>query len=361
MYKLIDTVDNVLTIALCENKIILKRGIDYKENQLELCSSIKEIRRGGIMISENVFNFQVQSEEKLFFKSSSNFKCFEYNLIEQKEFQTHYASYLSELSEITIVEINEEKIMGIDSDSKKIMWQKDELSIRFFQGKNNFFYAYNFSTILKSIDKKTGKDLWICNIQEVRKELKLPISDSETIFQTIHGYWKNNIIVSLSNNLILLIDNKTGAINYHWKNSGITKKPLFWSTCNYLIPSKDKLIGLIDSLYWEINLNTKEVSVHELEGIFKAQKLQAIHLGRAIVRGTNLIFPSDRATVGEKGQTIYNNSIVILDRTNQTIKWKYRFDSPDAQCGGYFGQVEADKNRIYVRTNTNKLYIFEKE
>jgi len=206
------------------------------------------------------------------------------------------------------------------------------------------------------INPYTGAKIWELNFSKFAKYKEYSTSQDYQIGQLLRflGIYKHELLIVVTNQTILSIDVETGKLSKKWRE---LPKGIKWSNQDFetlpypkqsiLLQEEGKIVGLLYTYYWEIDLETEAIHFHDATEIFQKHKTQTVTGGEITHQGNHIFFCGDSNTIG------------AFNRKTKQLDWVYQFDfEEETFITSYAPRVEGD--RLFVLDNKGNLYIFEK-
>ncbi|UII29069.1 hypothetical protein LVD15_11750 [Fulvivirga maritima] len=184
----------------------------------------------------------------------------------------------------------------------------------------------------------------------------------EVELQRILGVYQGQLLVACSDHLLLSIDVNTGGIIHEWRELkgfevGSFYKDVLPDPTNFVLDkSASKLIGVFDTYYFEINLDSKEISYHQLKDeLFKYGVSDFRPFNNNPFTSEHLFLTAH--TYLEEVPNVDLSSVLILNRNTKKVDWIYTFK--ESGIGTNIPQIT--DTHLYMLDLEGRLHIFEKE
>ncbi len=365
MYKILKSIFSINPSAQpyfgLEYMIISKKKslFIFDKNSLKLVSEIKleflinniyEYNNSLIITNENNEPFKLQNITVSNYLLEQLSKC-PINI--KKGFNIRAGLYLFEIFECYYPIIIKKGVFSLEEN--KVLWESKNFGNGYFI--ENFLLCLEAKGLeLLRINPDDGKKIWKFDFSNFTKYKEHSTNqDCQTgQLQRFLGIYKNNLLIATTNQTILSINIITGKLIKKWRELPQNTK---WGSQNsellpypkqsILLKEEGKIIGLLYTYYWEIDLKTEEVHFHDATEAFQKYKTQTVTGGEISHQGDYIFFCGDK------------NSIGAFNRKTKVLDWFYQFDfDAETFITSYAPKVEG--NRLFVMDNKGTLYIFEK-
>ena len=184
----------------------------------------------------------------------------------------------------------------------------------------------------------------------------------EVELQRILGVYQDQLLVACSDHLLLSIDVNTGGIIHQWRelkgfDVGSFYKEVLPDPTNFVLDkSASKLIGVFDTYYFEVNLDSKEISYQQLK-----DELSKYGVSDFRPFNNNPFTPEHlfltAHTYLEEVPNVDLSSVLALNRDTKKVDWIHTFK--ESGLGTNVPQIT--ENHLYQLDTENTLHIFERE
>jgi len=255
-----------------------------------------------------------------------------------------------------------------DLSSEKIIFYKENLCSRYSVVNHdtviledfNFDSASAYELVCYSIN--TGEHVWSYNVTDLgryRRNSQSP--EKEGKVEKIIGVYQDLLIVAITNSTILAIDIHTGELKGKWcdlpggQSYGKMKRTtLVYPFQSFIDQSAGKLIGLIGSYYWEIDLHGDTIYFHDATEEFKKHQVGTHTSGQITPQGDHILFASEFFSLSSERI----QKVAAFNRKTKLIDWSYTFEDLAPTVMPKAPVVEG--NRMYVLDTGGTLHVFEK-
>ncbi|KAB1068630.1 hypothetical protein F6U93_05795 [Tamlana haliotis] len=201
------------------------------------------------------------------------------------------------------------------------------------------------------------------DIKESQIKWELMLNQFEEVeLQRVLGIYQDQLLVACSNHLLLSIDVNTGGILHQWRELkgfevGSFYKDVLPDPTNFVLDkSASKLIGVFDTFYFEINLDSKEISYHQLK-----DELSKYGVSDFRPFNNNSFTPEHlfltAHTYLEEVPNVDLSSVLSLNRKTKKVDWIHIFK--DVGLGTNVPKIT--NTHLYQLDTEQTLHIFKKE
>ncbi len=190
--------------------------------------------------------------------------------------------------------------------------------------------------------------------------------DLATIFNSrlIHfiGVYENQLLIACRNHLLLSVDINTGEILHKWQELvgfevGSLYKDVLPDPTNFVLDKQDsKLIGVFDTYYFEIDLNTKEISYYQLKEELSKYNIRSFRSFNDNPFTSEYLFLTAHTFLKEVPNVNFS-SVLSLNKKTKKVDWVHTFK--DVGLGTNVPQIT--DTHLYILDLEGTLHIFEKE
>ena len=320
-------VENNLLFSIQEDKKLVET---YADTNLEITKSSNSLLVGSkligydrISLDHSVNNEPMLKGFKLPFDSNSELIYFFRRDRESKEYRS-----------------------GIfDTNSSSFILDMDSiLNINFIEG--DVLLNIEFTRI-----DKNGNAVWKF----------IPNKFEAVEIQKTIGVYQNQLLVSCSNHLLLSIDVATGKVLHHWQELegfevGSLYKDVLPDPTNFVLDkSAAKLIGVFDTYYFEIDLESKEISYHQLKDELAKHGIRSFRPFSQNPYTPDHLFLTAHTFLSEV-PNVDLSSVLALNRNTKKVDWVYIFK--DTGLGTNVPQITS--THLYQLDLDHNLHIFER-
>ncbi|MFN7115372.1 MAG: hypothetical protein ACK4TA_01150 [Saprospiraceae bacterium] len=250
--------------------------------------------------------------------------------------------------------INNQKISSISVEN---------LSFSLFCQNDNFFFITISRNNIFSIVKNTGKTVWQLDITDLGRYRRNSQSPEEAgKVEKIIGVYNNLLIVTITNSTVLAIDIHTGALKGKWRDLpegqsyGKSKRTtLVYPFQSFIDQTQGKLIGLIGSYYWEIDLYGDSIHLYDATEEFDKHQVGTQTSGQITPQGEHIFFASEY--ILPSAQRV--QKVAAFNRSTKLIDWSYTFEDLAPMVMPKAPVIEGD--RLYILDTGGTLHIFERK
>ena len=232
-----------------------------------------------------------------------------------------------------------------DTNSSSFVLDKDSiLNINFIDG-DVYLNAENIR-----LDNE-GNAIWRLDFDQFgRVELK-----------EVLGVYQNQLVAACSDHLLLSVDVNTGEILHKWQElpgfeAGQFYKDVLPNPSSFVLDEKEgKLIGTFDVYYFEINLESGEITYEDIR-----QELNTHYINSFRRMGNNPftkhhLFVTAHAELDER-PNVDLDCVLALNRHTKKVDWVHIFK--DTGLGTSVPQITS--THLYQLDTENNLHIFER-
>jgi len=184
--------------------------------------------------------------------------------------------------------------------------------------------------------------------------------EKEGKVEKIIGVYQDLLIVAITNSTILAIDIHTGELKGKWRDlpegqsyGKMKRTTLVYPFQSFIDQSAGKLIGLIGSYYWEIDLHGDTIYFHDATEEFKKHQVGTHTSGQITPQGDHIMFASEFfSPANERIQ-----KVAAFNRKTKLIDWSFEDLAPTVMPKA----PVVEGNRMYVLDTGGTLHVFEKE
>ena len=205
-----------------------------------------------------------------------------------------------------------------------------------------------------------------------QKEITNPdgeIEERHKRIQKILGLYKDKLYIVNYASRIMELRASDGEMTGYWSDlQGITWRitntmeydALPAPTNTILAPDEAKIFGLSWYFFWEVDLETKDISFFDLTKEFKAAKVSVNVTGKLTRQGERLFFTSSYSEKNEQNVWVKYYSIGAFNTKTRQIEWTHPFDFTGVN--GFASPAPiVEEDRLYVMDTQGTLHIFSKE
>lgn len=178
----------------------------------------------------------------------------------------------------------------------------------------------------------------------------------------IIGVYENQLLIACSNHLLLSVDINTGEILHKWQELvgfevGSQYKDVLPDPTNFVLDKQDsKLIGVFDTYYFEIDLNTKEISYYQLKEELSKYDIRSFRSFNDNPFTSEYLFLTAHTFLKEVPNVNFS-SVLSLNRKTKKIDWVHTFK----ESGTGTNTPQITDTHLYMLDLEGTLHIFEKE
>lgn len=176
------------------------------------------------------------------------------------------------------------------------------------------------------------------------------------------GVYQNQLLVACSDHLLLLIDVNTGEIRHKWRDLigfevGSFYKNVLPDPTNFVLDKKaSKLIGVFDTYYFEIDLDSKEISYYQLKEELSKYGINDFRPFNNNPFTSEHLFLTAHTYLKEI-PNVDLSSVLVLNRETKRVDWLHTFK--ENGLGTNVPQIT--DTHLYQLDTEGTLHIFEKE
>jgi hypothetical protein len=218
---------------------------------------------------------------------------------------------------------------------------------------NTLFYQQDY-TNLKSLSLLTGEYEWEVDLGG-RQYLNAANEPMEAEIQQIIGVWENQLLVSLSNQMLVGIDTNKGTIL--WEKCPWSVYPSLSGGLANPILEKDSVFWYSYGAYFEFHLPSLRGKLLK-EYPHTDKSMPPFAIKQAVFTEKYIYFIASQKSV------ILNNIVGVFNRETLQIDWQEELDIlPKKSSDPYNSllQIQATEDKIYVLDSGGTLHIFERE
>ena len=272
-------------------------------------------------------------------------------------------------NDIIVTKSNDAKIRyGIRLTDFATIWSIDSklLSVGAVYDGNLVYCKFSDNpNVLACLDVTAGTIKW-------QKEITNPdgeIEERHKRIQKILGLYKDKLYIVNYASRIMELRASDGEMTGYWSDlQGITWRitntmeydALPAPTNTILAPDEAKIFGLSWYFFWEVDLETKDISFFDLTKEFKAAKVSVNVTGKLTRQGERLFFTSSYSEKNEQNVWVKYYSIGAFNTKTRQIEWTHPFDFTGVN--GFASPAPiVEEDRLYVMDTQGTLHIFSKE
>lgn len=205
---------------------------------------------------------------------------------------------------------------------------------------------------LSSFNIDNGKVNWELDLGQI----------SSSQFIRFIAVYQNQLLIACSNHLLLSVNVNTGEILHQWQELvgfevGSLYKDVLPDPTNFVLDEQSsKLIGVFDTYYFEIDLNSKEISYYQLKEELSKYGISDFRPFNDNPFTSEHLFLTAHTYLDEFAN-IDLSSILVLNRKTKKVDWLYVIKGTGV--GTNIPQIT--KTHLYQLDTDGTLYIFEKE
>ena len=254
-----------------------------------------------------------------------------------------------------------------DIKNKKALWFKewDKYKISFSEIHAGKLFGPQRAIELKRYDVESGALRWTHDFSELAKFEKRGRPQLGHVHRIL-GIIDNQVFIALTNNYIVALSVDKGELVHQWRElpNGVT-----WSDDNWnfipkpelstLLKEERKIIGMISKYFWEIDLQTNELSFYNLSNYFDSIRVDAVRGGQVTCLGDHAFFSSIFYSEDASRKLVKDYKIGAFNIKTKKVDWLYTFDFPEGVSLKSPAPVIGG-NHLYVLDTTGTLHIFER-
>ncbi|MFN7115370.1 MAG: hypothetical protein ACK4TA_01140 [Saprospiraceae bacterium] len=256
-----------------------------------------------------------------------------------------------------------------DLSSEKVIFYKENLCSRYSVVNHdtviledfNFDSASAYELVCYSIN--TGEYVWSYNVADLgryRRNSQSP--EEEGKIEKIIGIYNDLLVVTITNFTVLAIDIHTGVLKGKWRDLpegqsyGKSKRTtLVYPFQSFIDQTQGKLIGLIGSYYWEIDLYGDSIYLYDATEEFDKHQVGTQTSGQITPQGEHIFFASEY--ILPSAQRV--QKVAAFNRSTKLIDWSYTFEDLAPTVMPKAPVVEGD--RLYILDTGGTLHVFERK
>ena len=360
MYKLKTRINNLKhSFAIHHSSIIYSTKSDEiiikdVDNELILFKIIE--KSSGIGITLNTFHY-------------SDYNNFISNTIDLKTCTVHKNQFLYLINNEKYILVKkrtkENNYLILLDNNLDVIWEKKRKigKNRLLNNKNIFLTEFLDDTLLTCLSTLSSDFIWQLNLAKLFKPfinhqgLEIPYNIDRII-----DVYNNQLLISCNNHLILSVDTNTGKLIHKWQeipniNVGEIEGLIPDASSFVLDKNVGKLIGAIYKYYFEIDLETKEISYKDISEEFKKHNIISIkNITGSPITETHMYLTA--LTEQEIGAEVVGDYLFTLNRKTLKIDWIYKFNNK-----GFLGanKPQISDNKLYQLDVNGTLHVFEKQ
>jgi hypothetical protein len=259
-----------------------------------------------------------------------------------------------------IGKLNNEKVNYYIHDviTKNEILLKNSINLRDdFSDEAIYQRKFPSKTLLEKISLIDNQIIWQLDLKTLGKYFKKDYEICKVI-----GIHNGELLVGCHNTVLLAINPETGAIIHQWQELEHTGDYRFpkgkignYTSC-VLLPNENKLIGCGAENFWEIDLITKAVVMHDLKEKFKQNSIRYQSGDKPAVSDTHYLLTA--YSVYDSNAKIEAYPILFaLNKETIEIDWVYNFE-PSLE--GIFRETKIAGSKLYQLYSSGDLFIFER-
>lgn len=253
-----------------------------------------------------------------------------------------------------------EKIGILDVSGFKKLWEIDSTKISFLKSfLNETHLILTRRSLIYCLSLADGKLLWQHDLSTNNQFLYEDYTNTRQkgVIKKCITIHKNEVYLSVNNDLIVIIDVLSGKIKYQlrdlpdkktWLNYNRYLSTLPYPPYSFALNNKEKLGTLVAQVYWEMDLNDKSIRLWNLSEYFDTKN---IYTGYATIQWSDYLIFS----------TLRKKKLVAFNTKTRKIDWFHKFaDEKDEnfEITNYFSVSE---NWLIVHDNQQNTYLFQKD
>jgi len=253
-----------------------------------------------------------------------------------------------------------------DELNDEILWKQNFSSGRIFVTEKYLFcmpdFAYLAHHILYCIHKISGEMVW-----QHEEDIEVPLVELDRILpkkiRKILGVYNEELLLGIDENNFIALDIHTGELKYKWENlmgkelyrGKEIERPLY-SRSVLLDEDNGKMIGIASNIYWEIDLDSRDVKYWDMSKEFEKHNIRWIIKEETIKHGDHIFFKSENSVDGRH----LGYKIGAYNCNTRNVDWIYDFHPEGIDLWGT-PEISIHNDKLYVLDHIGTLHVFQKE
>jgi hypothetical protein len=252
--------------------------------------------------------------------------------------------YLDSLENLNLCDLNSKldyNLKGINYNWENIFLSNNESTI-FLIG----------NTSIHSYTLPTSQPLWQFDLGSLGEYVNISNEKCSYEIRFFLGIYNGCLLVQLSNATFIWIDCNTGKQKHilNLNESYPLPKPVFYDDSFKAYIVGEKLIFLNNQRLLHINLDSFEVTI--IQDYFTQERADQYRFMHTTYFEDKIYFVADYGW-----QYVTPSYVGAMDAYTGEVLWKQQLEN----TGGLSEAPQVNSDKLYIRTNSNVLHIFEKE